>query len=87
MPSTTGKDIRLANRYSQENRKSAPNPPSDSTKWLRLFNAEAEMTIQQIAKGEISVGQSAACFTEGPVERMADGHVHHMLIYSRTCPR
>lgn len=45
------------------------------------------MTIQQIVKGEISVGQSTACFTEGPVERMADGHVHHMLIYSRTCPR
>ena len=50
MPSTTGKDIRLANRYSQENRKSAPNPLSDSTKWLRLLNAEAEMTIQQIVK-------------------------------------
>jgi len=58
---------------SQENRKSAPNPPSDSTEWLRL-----------LTQWEMSVGQSAARFTGEPVEGMADlyRHVHRMLIYS-----
>lgn len=46
----------------------------------RCVPYEGKMTIQQITKGELSVAQSAAHFTGGPVERMAGGSFIDMCI-------